>query len=217
MPVPDHVRFAHTAAEIITYGDVRKLSPADQIIALKKRFDYWLIGQIEPLAAKDHADNSLIDAPFPLVILSCVTLETLGSVFFDQGAKKEETRETFEKAAIFTDKNLKGPMEKGFKGKMRELWPNSELDEVGSASDVIYKFFRNSMLHGYRAKGVYLSGTIEPHPWAYDDGFIVIHPTCFWKMVRDGGYSRMFQAVLVEHNAEMEASARKYIQEMLTK
>jgi hypothetical protein len=89
------------------------------------------------------------------------------------------------------------------------------LDEVDSASDVIYKFFRNSMFHGYRAKGAYLTGSIDDVPWAYGDGFLLIHPVNFWKMVRDDGYKKMFQVVLNEQNAGMKASADKYIEELL--
>lgn len=99
---------------------------------------------------------------------------------------------------------------------MRALWPNSELDEVYSASDVIYKFFRNSMLHRYRAKGVYLSGAIEPNQWKYEDGYIVIHPVYFWLMVKDG-YSRIFAAMLGKKEAAMESSAHRCIQDMFTK
>ena len=129
--------------------------------------------------------------------------------------KREETKEVFEKAAIFTDPELKGPMIKGFFGKMRSLWPKSDLKDVQSASDVIYKFFRNSMFHGYRARGAYITGEIDPKAWAYDEGYILIHPDNFWRMVRDSGYTRMFEAVLSGKNPEMGVSAHKYIDELL--
>jgi hypothetical protein len=214
MPVPDAVRFAHTDSEILTYGDVRKLVGEQRLLALKKRFDHWLIRQTNELSKRDESGTGLVDAPFPLLILSCVTLETLGGVFFDDGAKREE-REVFEKAAIFSDSKLKGPMIKGFLAKMRSLWPGSDLSGVQSASDVIYKFFRNSMIHGYRARGAYITGKIHPKAWAYDDGYILIHPDNFWRMVRDSGYGRMFEAVLSRKNPEMTASAHKYMDELL--
>lgn len=215
MPVPDSVRFAHTDSEILNYGDVRKLSCDDRLRALKKRFDYWLIRQTDALIAKDAAGNGLVDAPFPVVIMSCVTLETMGSVFFDDGIKRDETKDVFERAAIFTDPKLKGPMIKGVVGKMRALWPNSDLKDVQSASDVIYKFFRNSMFHGYRARGAYITGEINPKAWDYGDGFLLIHPDNFWKMVRDAGYTRMFEAALSGKNPDMHASAHRYVDELL--
>lgn len=111
MSVPNEVLFAHVGTDVVTYDDARKQGPDDQILALKERLDHWLIGRIDPLAAKDVTGDSLVDAPLPLVILSCITLETLGSVFFDQSVNEGETRETFQKAAIYTDSKLKGPME----------------------------------------------------------------------------------------------------------
>jgi hypothetical protein len=215
MPVPDAVIFANTDGEILTYGNVRMLDGDERLRALKKRFDHWLIRQTDALIAKDEAGKGLINAPFPLVIMSCVALETLGCVFFDDGVKREDTKEVFEKAAIFTDPELKGPMVKGFMQKMRLLWPNSDLKGVKSASDVIYKFFRNSMFHGYRARGAYITGEIDPKAWGYDEGYILVHPDNFWRMVRDNGYTRMFEAVFSEKNPEMGASAHKYISGLL--
>lgn len=215
MPVPDPIRFAHTDNEILTYGDIRMLAGDERIRALKKRFDHWLIKQTDALIAKDESGNDLVNAPFPLVIMSCVALETLGSVFFDDGQKRDETKKAFEKAAIFTDSGLKGPMVKGFRGKMRKLWPNSDLTDVQSASDVIYKFFRNSMFHAYCARGVYITGDMGQKAWSYGEGYILIHPNNFWEMVRDCGYTRIFEAALSGEHAGLNTSAQKYINELL--
>jgi len=216
MAVPDAVRFANTGTEVLTYGDVRGLDNDKRLFALKKRLDHWLVGQIDPLTRKDEKGEHVVYCPFPLVMLTCVTIETLGSIFFSGGVEKDETRDIFESAAIYMDKGLKGPMEKGFKGKMRNYWTNDQLKTIESASDVIYKFFRNCMLHSYRAKGVFIGVRKDSPPWEYGDGFLVIEPWKFWELVRVNGYEKMFDEALSGKSASMRSSAIVYLEKMLS-
>jgi len=209
MPVPNEVVFANDRNQIITYGQVRQFDEARRLHALRKRLDYWLLDQIDPLCRRSETGDLIIYSPFPLAILSCITIETLGNVFF--GVPKGTEKQVFERAAIYLDQKLKSPMKKGFLEKLKNLWPGSGLKETRSASDVLYKFFRNTMAHGYYAKSVFLTADIDPDPWRYDEGFLQLHPWNFWKLVRERGYERMFSEILDDKNESMRHCALVYI------
>jgi hypothetical protein len=213
MAVPNTVIFADNGTEKITYGDVRGYDDSTRLRALRMRLDYWLVAQIDPLAAKTNGELKVY-CPFPLVILSCITIETLGAIFFSRPDEKLENKEVFERAAIYIDKRLKRPMQKGFFAKMKALFAQGKGPQPQSASDVLYKFFRNTMVHGYHARGVYMTVDIEPDAWRYDAGFLRLHPWNFWQLVRDG-YAAMFNDVSVQGNLQMRQYALAYISILL--
>ena len=80
MPVPDEVIFgpAHPSGQL-TYGRVRALVGDDRYWALKRRLDSFLVEQTNELG-KPEGGSSNVYAPFPLFLLTCVAVETLGKV-----------------------------------------------------------------------------------------------------------------------------------------
>jgi hypothetical protein len=71
MAIPDETFFA---IEGITFGHLRNSNSTDERIQLlKKRLDSFFIGQIDALG---------MSSPFVKAIMSCIAIETLGSIFF---------------------------------------------------------------------------------------------------------------------------------------
>ena len=82
MPVPDHVIFGpDNSSGRFTYGEVRAMAQFDQHHALKGRMDTFFIAQVKELAKSDD-DSRKVYAPFPLFLLTCVGIETLGKVLY---------------------------------------------------------------------------------------------------------------------------------------
>ena len=82
MPVPDEVIFGpDTQMKTITYGDVRSMAEADKLKVLKLRLDRFFIEQVDELG-KNKEGNVKVYAPFPLALLTCVGIETLGEVMY---------------------------------------------------------------------------------------------------------------------------------------
>ena len=86
MPVPDSVIFgpASESGEF-TYGAVRKLQEEEQLRALQLRLGKFFISQVDELA-KPAGGPSKVYSPFPLFLMTCVGMETLGKVFFGMTA-----------------------------------------------------------------------------------------------------------------------------------
>jgi len=73
MAIPDTTYFG---PDNITFGDVRiAKSPLEKIEFLKKRLDSFFIYQIDALDRR---------SPFPLEIMCCIAIETLGAIFTEK-------------------------------------------------------------------------------------------------------------------------------------
>lgn len=81
MSIPDTTYFG---PDNITYSDVRKAqNDIERIRLLKRRLDSFFLDQISSLDRR---------APFPLAIMCCIALQTLGSIFIDKGDNSQSYR-----------------------------------------------------------------------------------------------------------------------------
>ena len=213
--IPDRIIFGPGPnGGTLTFAQVRTQNEQQRINSLKLRLDTFSIAQIGNLATKDELDQFKVYSPFPLAIMSCVAIESTGQIFVAQSIRSDDPRCCFREVTKRIDKKLYGPMQQGFKSKMRSRWPDSDLSGCHSASDVIFKFFRNSMIHGYRAFGVYLTED-ETRDWKYDDGFILLNPYWLWPSFVQV-YEQFFELALQPDNKYVRRSCLQYINKMLS-
>lgn len=219
MPVPHEAYFGPAeTGDGLKYGDVRELPEEERFRALKRRLDTLFIGQVNEIA-KMEDDNK---APFPLFLMTCVGIEMLGKVFYMQKPSAGRGEDDIQKEGFLEVCNRIHPhfsrtLNKEIKKAYDHLWGIGEHEKVRpfSISHIIYRFGRNTMIHGYRGKGVYLHNG-KKLEWEIYLGAPLLNPYWFWK-----SFVRCYNKLWDEFNANAEPtnplriSAGLYLQDLL--
>lgn len=192
MPIPDKTFFGSKldGTGAILFGEVCQITDEhDKLLLLKRRLEAYLTSQIDPIA-----DSTKIYSPFPLTVLTCIAVETLGRVIspiseWEKDKHKDKEISKLVSVRIYgeLDKKLTRPLNQEFKASMQALWPNDKVKDIKSYAELFHSYLRTSFMHGYRSKNVFLKAELE-EGWAIKDGFLIINPYWFWKE-----YKRVFE------------------------
>ncbi len=214
MPIPDFVTFGPDEDDNkISYGDFRQIADEkEKIKFLKLRLDSWLINQIGELGGKGKSRK--VYSPFPLALLSCNCIETIGQIFVTKKIKSDEPKACFTYVCNKIDKPFSRNLGKAFKNDLATLWPKSDLNDCSTCSDLIFTFFRNSMAHYYRARGVYLTEEIDT--FSLEQGYMNINPYWLWSRTKEI-YECFFDKLEnVQSNHPYYLSVFDYIKKIIT-
>ena len=170
MAVPNQTIFGVDENEAsINYRTVRQITDEDRlIILLKLRIEVFFIGQVKPLETV---------SPFPLSVMTCIGVETLGEITIAESS--DDNGIQFKKILGKFDTNLAKTLTKAEKELVKKNWPDKDGEKIKTLTDLFYKYYRNTMIHGYRGKGVFLESGLNP-PFIFNDGFLIINPDWFW-------------------------------------
>lgn len=208
--IPDEVIFGiNTLGESINYGYVRKITNENELInLLRLRLKVFFIDQVQPLQNSGSA--------FPLTTMTCIGMETLGEIFITED--KSDTSLQFIEIAKKTNQIFGRKPNKKYEKQLAIIWAEKDLKNVDSFGKILYRFFRNTMIHGYQGKGVFLS---------YEDtknieidetlAFIKINPNWFWNSFKDFYEKSFIEAENAHENNTERQNCLKYIKEFLLK
>ncbi len=182
MPVPDTVIFGPSPVGANTYGDIRKLEEADQFLAIRDRVGAFFNTQVSELGIQADGKKKVY-SPFPLFLLTCIGIETLGHLFFARKAKEGEDaeevkREPFLKACGKVHQKFSRILPEDQKVAFDALWGEGEHKKHKTVALLVYRLGRNTMAHGYQSRGVYL--TEDHDDFEMIDGGLVMNPYKFW-------------------------------------
>ena len=216
MPVPDEVAFGHdTRTGAMTYGDVRSLDDEGKLRALKRRLDTFFIVQVDELG-KAEKGTAKVYSPFPLALLTCVGIETLGQVMYhdDRRAKEEAQREGFLRVAKSLHRNFSRPLKKDDKLAIKRLFPEKEAGKIETVAQLLYYYQRNTLIHGYQSRGVYLTEDLPE--WDLSEGSFALNPYWFWRSFK-ARYEELFLDLFSnkEPTNSLRKSALSYLSKML--
>jgi len=202
----------------LRYGEVRKLPESENFVALHRRLESFYFAQVEELAQSKDG-KCKVYAPFPLFLLTCVGIETLGKVFFGREPKEGLTaediqRDGFLRVCKLLHKDLPRPLSKEQKEAYDQMWGEGAHKHANTPANIIYRHGRHTLVHGYRGKGVYITGEIVE--LAMDGGALVLNPYWFWRAFRDiyGVLWKEFYANK-EDNNPFKLSVLLYLAELL--
>lgn len=191
MPIPDKTVFGPHLTENrpVEFGEVRQITDDGlKLEYLKKRLERFLLNQINPISDRDK-----VNSPFPLAVLTCIAVETLGRVVFPVIEYEKDNRKKREISKLVSvpiygmlDKKLTRQLTKEFKTLMKKNWPDDNIKDISSYAELFHSYLRTSFVHGYRAKNVFLSAELETG-WDFYEGSLVINPYWFWEQ-----YKRVF-------------------------
>jgi hypothetical protein len=205
--LPDELIFGRNSKdEVVRYGDVRKITDDTELIKLlKSRLETYLNKQVEPLT---------IDSAFPLTVMTCVAVETLGQIFF----KEDSSDTSFQFVSVTKKINqvFGRKLSQKYQTKLTETWANKDLKNIDCYGKVLYRFFRNTMIHGYQGKGVFLSyedtNTIKIDE---ETSFIVINPNWFWNSYKVAFEKLFDETIKGQSNNSLRVNCLKYIKDNL--
>jgi len=206
--IPDEVKFGHNAkGEVIDYGYVRAVSDNTELIDLLRiRLETFLINQVQPLQKSR--------SPFPLTVMTCVGIETLGEIFIPED--KDDSSFQFVEISKKLNQIFGRKLSKKYEKKLTELWSNKDLKNIDCYGKVLYLFFRNTMIHGYQGKGVFLSyEDLDKIEVDEETSFIKMNPDWFWNSYKDAFDKLFADAKKAQEANAMRKNCLKYINEYL--
>lgn len=206
--VPDEIIFGvNSLGKSINYGYVRNIKDETELInLLRLRLNVFFINQVQPLQSSKSA--------FPLTTMTCIGIETLGKIFIPKNT--DDTSHQFVQIIRKVHQTFGRKPNKKYEKKLIEIWSQKDLSNIDCYGRIIYRFFRNSMIHGYQGKGVYLSYE-DTNNIEIDDNnaFLKINPDWFWNSFKHF-YNRKFIEI---ENSQVNCMERqnclKYITEYL--
>lgn len=191
----------------INYAFVREVQDESELInLLRLRLKVFFIDQVQSL------QNS--KAAFPLTTMTCIGIETLGRIFVNDN--KDDASYQFVETIKKIHQSFGRKPNKRYFDKLKEIWSEKNLSNIDSFGKIVYRFFRNTMIHGYQGKGVFLS---------YEDtssveidnefAFIKINPDWFWNNFKSY-YERKFDSVVsAQSNSTERQNCLNYIRSYL--
>lgn len=217
MPVPDKLVFGPRLNNNspVTYGEIRRIKDRKlQIKYLKRRIDQFFIYQTSPLYKNENNEVN-VKSVFPLALLTCVGVETLGQIVINEN--KDASSYQFTQILNLFDKRFSRTLPKKMKQRLLNSLGDYDKTKVKTISDLIHSYFRNTMVHGYRGRWVFLSVELKDN-WTFDEstGFIVIQPIWFWETFLKI-YEDIFNELLKGKNENHKyfKSCEKYIDKLL--
>jgi hypothetical protein len=222
MPVPDITYFGEKPeGGGIKYGEVRQITDEQRkLLILKGRIDTLLIGQIDQLSLTNEDGNRKVYSPFPLTVLTLLSIETLGHIINDIDKIKDEN--DYEQSKIIVtlvyqlmDKNLSYKPSKEFYKSFEKLHGKDDKKSIKKYSDVIHKYQRNTFNHGYQSRGVFLTEEInEAITIDEESGCLYINPYSFWTLYKKTK-DKVFEQIINNENKKWRQNALKYFQRLI--
>jgi hypothetical protein len=148
--------------------ELKTLGVVERAKAFKARMDRFFKDQVGMFAPPNPA------ADFPLVIMTCVGIETLGAYKYgDLGHPKATVP-----GGVGKDRHFHRIVEEiapDFKDQAAA--PDSSDRPL---SDFVYEGFRNSLVHGFYGKWVFITGDDETKTWFYDPSEKSVVLNTYW-------------------------------------
>jgi hypothetical protein len=70
-------------------------------------------------------------------------------------------------------------MKKKDKEAIRKLFPGKEADKIETVAHILYFYQRNTLIHGYQSRGVYVTEDLQE--WELQAGALLLNPYWFWR------------------------------------
>lgn len=210
---PDEVVFSIDPTDDtkrITWGQLRANSDSDfRLRCLKVRIEDLLLFQSGQLLKPGSY------APYPLAVLTLIGLGALGEIFCGDtvaAAASDHNKSIFCQIAKRLAQQFSRPLTKTFKEAFAERWG---VDKPRDGALVLYTFFRNSFIHGYYGRAVFLTGDETPDVAFRDDGCVLLHPWWFYERFVDLTQDLLAEMLKEQPNGQLKRNALKYISNLL--
>ena len=217
--IPDKNVFGHhpNSNEEIKYGDARSANTdSEKILFLKGRLDSFLFKQISPFGELTEIAEPKIWSPFPLTMLTLLSIETLGRIISDveriEKNSENKSRDFSRPIYKMIDSKLYAKPSKSFNESFEKRFKKSERKKFEHCCDVLHKYLRNSFYHGFQGKAVFLDH--KHSSWSIEDGFLVLNPYWLWKKCNET-YQDIFATITDKKNHDSLKNALNFFDKLI--
>lgn len=210
--MPDNVVFCDSisgSGPQITYGELRgNQDEAFRLECLKVRIESWLIKQCDDL-------NTRRSCPFPLAVTTLVGIGSLAEIFYRDSVAAESAdanRMLFSKFCVTLDQRIGRTLTKRFKESFIERW---SVEKPETLADLLYTFFRNSLLHGYYGRAVFITADETDDVECDEDGFVRLNPFWLYEQFKTSAMKHSADALQEESNGTLRRNALNYVERLL--
>lgn len=209
---PNEFIFARSpdGQSVITWGQVRaSADPVHRLQSLALRLRGFLIAQYAELLDKN------VSGPFPVSMAVMAGIGTLGEVFYatpkpaDAGA---ENRESFRRFCVKLDQRLGRQPPLAFRTAFAERWG---VDCPQSVAVILYTYFRNSLVHGYYGRTVFVTGDGTNSLHLRDDGCVLIHPRWLLERFLEVAEEHVADVLVAPSQSSLRRNALNYVRGLL--
>jgi len=194
----------------VTWGSLRANKDEDyRLRALSARLRTFLLKQTSNIIDKK------IDAPFPLTTVTLVGIGSLGEIFYGDAA---HPRDKYRNLILFCcfcnslDQRFPRAPKKEFKAAFAKRWSE---EKPCSTSQILYTFFRNSFVHGYYGRSVFLTGDETQDFTLREDGCVLLNPDWFYEVFRKSAEKHLVDMAAEQMNGRFRKNALKYIRKLI--
>jgi len=152
-------------------------------------------------------------APLPLSIMTCVAIETLAQILFGDSSNKDDKGHGFKKVLGKMSSKLSKKLGKQDIGDLENRW-GTETEKAACVSDLIYTFFRNTLIHGFRGRVVYIGGYSEVADAELRAGALGLNPFWFWESYKNT-FEKQFDQLLAEKQSGERTKCLVYLAKLL--
>jgi hypothetical protein len=210
---PDEARFSpglKKGEEAVTWGSLRQLTNDDyRLAALSARIRSFLIEQTSAILEKKAY------APFPLTAVTLIGIGSLGEIFYaDAADPHDEDRNLilFCEFCDSIDKRFPRAPNKNFKEAFASRW---RVEKPRSISRILYTFFRNSFVHGYYGRSVFLTGDETPDITLRDDGCVLLQPDWFYGAFRHAAENHLVRMQKEKKDGRLRRNGLAYVRKLI--
>lgn len=209
--VPDDVIFARNQAGApITWGQVRaNPDRAYRVRCLADRLRSFMVAQYRELGQKN------INGPFILGMTVMTGVEILGKIFYAMPAPDdpgEANKVAFCRFCAQLHQRFGRPPSKDFKDAFVARWGGEKPESV---SAILYRYFRNTLVHGFYGKAVFLTGQDTDDLLLRDDGCVVVHPDWLLQRFIAAAERHVNELLVAPPQSSLRRNALNYLHELL--
>jgi hypothetical protein len=194
----------------ISWGQLRaNTDQTFRLRCLQARVEDLLLLQSSQLLKPDSY------APFPLAAITLIGVGAVGEIFFADtvpASASNRNKSLFCQAAKKLAQQFSRPLSKNFKEAFSKRWG---VEKPNNGAEVLYTFFRNSFIHGYYGRAVFLTGDDTQEVEFRADGCVLLHPWWFYERFSNVAMELLVEMFKEQQNGQLRRNALKYVSNLL--
>ncbi|MCP5535388.1 MAG: hypothetical protein H7A51_04040 [Akkermansiaceae bacterium] len=190
----------------LTWSSLREMENSqERIVALEARLRSYLVDGLSNAAENAH--------PFSSAALVMIGIEAFGEILFRDGSKGEDaSKQRFCDACSKIDQKFGRQLPKTGAQAFARRWNVSKPKSMG---EIVYTFFRNSIVHSFYGRGLYLTCEDTKDVQLTDEGIAMLNPDWLLKKYRCSSGKLLDKLVKEKNGGALRRNALKYLEKLL--
>jgi hypothetical protein len=206
--VPGYVIFGPNpkGGDNLTWDSLRSMTESDdRIAALESRLRTYLVSGLADTAKTAH--------PFSAAALVMIGIGSLGEILFRDGSSGEDaSKQRFCKACNKIDQQFSRQLPNKGSSAFAKRW---NTPKPKSMAEILYTYFRNSIVHSFHGRGLYLTGEETDTVKLTDDGVAMLNPTWLVNQYEKSSGNLLTKLLGEEENGPLRRNALDFLDKLV--